>query len=1271
MRHAFILSAALFAILTGPFAHAFNPPVDKAGPLTVRIDAPDMLSEVDTPVPFQVVFENASDEEIKGSLRLKGIDRFSFLPAAKVAFSVEPKGTAKIACTVTAGKGSYTAFYPIHAYVEFEADGKTLSAHPIKILETQFPRTPTAKERDRSPWLPAKVRKDSALKLYDSWTRRTVYQVFGEKDATVSRVGFNGENPRHHGSCMVREMRAGRKETPDGVTTNETRVGFFMHPPWKDGLTGTTVLEFPLALPEGTPLKLTFANAMAPDTQGDGITFRVRAVPFDAPDGELGKVVYENHTSAKTWQEAEVDLSAFGGKAIRLQLETHPGPKNNTSWDHGFWAEPLLITGTPKPPTIPSAATLAEGDLLGTIRRGSRNYDVRVQPGERGLLDATVGFLAKDALLWFRDFQVRVLGELLSDRGAPSPITVTRIPGKHAGELAVRHRVVHPAGEFDVVGRLWVEDNVLRARFDLESGPKPEPWFHVHLQDTAVGEWQANPRRIYAGAGNVMVGVKRGFNLGFDGHRCSTSFVGLDFDNLTILQAVDIPPRGLTARPNGRHCSLHAAHPVTFTFIPHDNALEAAKAWRDVNGLKASGGVQKAAGRFVFDLWGGHYGPSAKALQKSFRYGLTDAMVVWHNWQRWGYDYRLPNITPPNPRFGTTEEMIDLVETCKRQGVPFAPHDNYIDFYPDADGFSYEKTIAFHDNRLPIRAWLNEGRGAQSYRYRADAIEPFLKPNVAWIKEHLKPTGYFIDVWSSAAPYDYWTAQGEFHSALETGRVWAESFDWIRETLGGDAPMISESGHDGLIGHLDAAQTNHLRVGNPIPGQYYTWSVWNVDCEDAERIPWFDIAHHDRFILHGAGYAPRYAAGLSQALHGIHSDDYVCTEILTGHPGMVPRPFGRDVVRKYWLTQDWSRAIAMQTIESMEFVDGDIHRQHVRWSNGAEARVNRGPNDWTVEGRILPEYGFFVKAPGEDGPIEASIERLGGTIVETATAPNRLYVNGRMLMHPPASIRPVVENFRHTKGRTCEFDLVWNATTPIPEGYVPFLHFSDGKGKILFQASQQPQSFDDGRKGELRRKVRVSVPEELPADEEFDLGVGFYRPGTGKRLELDLVGDGSRRYKLGSVRVEEGQDAKTQVRWTGVPLKENTAHSRDNVLAKPIDFGTVATAGACRIDVDRARSVPVRASASESEVASRRSSEETPDGVTTNGLLITPLPAEKGPTATLCIQPEKLGWQLGPLDTVEARDIDGKLLSKRPVERKNGEIVLTIEPGVFQYRIGK
>ena len=177
--------------------------------------------------------------------------------------------------------------------------------------------------------------------------------------------------------------------------------------------------------------------------------------------------------------------------------------------------------------------------------------------------------------------------------------------------------------------------------------------------------------------------------------------------------------------------------------------------------------------------------------------------------------------------------------------------------------------------------------------------------------------------------------------------------------LGNNAPQISESGHDQLIGWLDGAQTNHLRVDRPVPDHYYSWSVWDIRCDDAERVPWFDFAHHDRFILHGAGYSGRYQAGLDARLHGIYSDDYIATEVLTGHPAMVSSPFGRDVVRKYWLTHDIMRALALRHIKQVTFVDDDLHHQYVQWSDGGHVWVNRGQSDWEVKGYVLPPYGFL------------------------------------------------------------------------------------------------------------------------------------------------------------------------------------------------------------------------------------------------------------------------------------------------------------------------
>ncbi len=365
--------------------------------------------------------------------------------------------------------------------------------------------------------------------------------------------------------------------------------------------------------------------------------------------------------------------------------------------------------------------------------------------------------------------------------------------------------------------------------------------------------------------------------------------------------------------------------------------------------------------------------------------------MVWHNWQRWGYDYRLPDVYPPNPEYGTLDEFRQLVDVCKNNGVLFAPHDNYIDLYPDSEGFSY-KSVVFTEDGQPRKAWFHHARMAQSYRARPDQLRPLIERNLRLIRAGFAPTAYFIDVWSSIAPYDYWTDSGEFVDRTVTRRAWGEDFAWIRDYLGNNAPQISEAGHDQLIGWLDGAQANHLRVDPNGAG-----FTLRVKAADAERIPWLDAAYHERFILHGAGYPDRYAAGLDEATHGIYSDDYIATEVLTGHPGMVSQPFGRDVVRKYWLLDDLMRALAGRRIESVEFVGGDIHHQHVRWEGGGEVWVNRGDMDWTFAGsHKLPPYGFFATVPGAGGTERmVAIERDGNGTEEWSRQGSDLYMYQR------------------------------------------------------------------------------------------------------------------------------------------------------------------------------------------------------------------------------------------------------------------------------------
>ena len=1226
-----ILSKVLLGVLTlGLLAQtgfAYNPPVDKAGPLSVTIEGPEEVTETGVALPVKVVLENSGDRELKGSLRLKVIDRWTVEPAEAVSFSVAAKGKASLDFKATAGEGTYSGHYPIHAYAEIEADGVKLTAHPILILQTKLP--PVVREQVALSFDPIAMAAGSELALWRVETHRSVVAP-NDTAPIVMPVGWQGSEPESRGNVSI------RSQDLDGVSKSCVAI----HPPYAQGHVGTQWIEYPITLPESKPIRLQFANAVTPTGTGDGVTFRVRAAAMDAPATELGDVVFERHTAAKTWSEAEADLSAYAGKTIRLQLESHPGPKNNTSFDQSYWAEPLLIAGAPaEPAAFPPRSSKGSRDL-GEIVSGGSSYQVRLWPGSRGLLDSIVGFSNGKEHVFFRGFQIKVLGGRIDD--TRSPILL-----EEAGEekcekgTCVRHRFRSRLGTFDVAAHLWVDEGGLKAEFRLENGPKPQPWQACYLEEVAVGPWSRGIAQVYGGPGNV-IRKPESFELRYDGHRLSTSFIGVDFaGGFSLLQASDVPPLKLKVVAEENQCALFTANDCTLTLIPADSTWAAVKHWRSTNGLKAAGGVKKAAGRFVFDLWGGRYGESADGLRQAFRYGLTDAMVVWHNWQRWGYDYRLPNICPPNPQLGTLEEMQDLAGACKEAGVLFAPHDNYIDFYPDADGFSYEKVIAFHQGGTPVKAWINKGRDARSYRYRSDAIDPFLKSNVAWIRENMAPTGFFIDVWSSAPPYSYWTSEGKFVSSLYTREKWGELFAWIRDELGDNAPQISESGHDGLIGWLDGAQTNHLRVGEPMPGDR-GWCVWNWKCADAERTPWFDAAHHDRFILHGAGYGSRYEGGLDRRMHGMYSDDYICTEILTGHPTMVNRPFGRDVVRKYWLTAEVMRALAMRTIEKVTYVDGDLHRQFVEWSGGGKVWVNRGETDWNVDGTILPPFGFLAKVTGDaDRFFVAGIVRRDGIICELAMSDECVYVNGRLMVDQSLPVRMKVDDVRSEGGRGFKLDLTWDAELPVPAGWVPFLHFCDKDGEILFQASHAKDSFKTDFVGQFSATAAGSIPEEIKPGDECELVYGIYNRESGQRMRLSGPDIGDHRIRVGHLVVKGEGDEVSGIGWKPHVPKPDPYLARWNMESKPVDFGVIKTAGGCRI-------------------------QEQGDTV-----IVTPLPGERAPAFDVEMDWAKMKLSLPEPNRVEAIDGDGKVLATEPVSVKDGIVTVRCEAGVFGYRLSK
>ena len=1257
------IAVPLAVLIPVGVASAFDGHRVTSGPLVLSIETPPVIEQYDQPIPVRVRLENTGKTPLNGSVEVRDlVDEWRVVGDGRQAFRLDGPRHADLVFRVAVGKGAHSALYPIHVYARF-SDGQTERvAHAVAIATTQFRRSDSS--LDKPPTLPVlAVPKQGAFPLLRLRACSVAWRYFDQPWA-YKPVGWQGSDERCRASFR-----------PGGpVNRGTVKRAIAMHPPWTPR-PGTMYVEYRVNLPSTQPLKLTFANAIRDhantEPPSDGVTFRVWVV-----DGDQPKRVFERHTDSKTWLAGEVDLSAYAGRTVRLRLESHPGPKRNTTCDQCYWAEPTVLAGAaPETPSdarreasvrgiiqavgivapagaIPTGAPVpVVKGKIGQTQLGIRDgYAFRlgpagdvcgivVEPGQYGLLDGLigVGYPGGKAVV-FEGLRIEVNGE-------PVGAWSSTVEYKHCetnvrdGKLIVDHQLADRRGPFSLRTALWADRAGLRIRFECVGDPSSgvnasDP---RRITDVHLGPASAKAPRVHYGHGYCIVDPGP-FRAGFGGHNMSTSHVGFDFETgVSLLQAVDNPPDCLEVRPDERLYALHTHMDGTLTLVPsRRGAFDCAIKYRDLYDKQAAGGVRRLAGRFGYDVWGGSYGSIAEHMARMAQYGCTDAVLTIHNWQRWGYDYRLPDIFPPNPKIGTLDDLRRVGRTCRRNGILWGLHDNYIDFYPDATGYTYDH-ICFHSGGAPVQAWYNKGREARSYRWRPDRFEPFLQRNIQLIKQSLRPNHYFIDVFTSIGCIDFYDHTGAFHSSLETRRRWGEAFSWIRNALGEDAPTTSEAGHDQLTGHLDGADCQFMTLSQSSKPVRFMISI---PCRDWERTSWYDAVLHDKFILHGVGYCSRYRANRSRDRHGIISDDYITAEVLTGHPAMVDVGcWDTGAVRKYWLLHDVGRGLAMRRVRSASFVDDDIHRQRIAWDDGTTAWVNRGRRDWTVNGHVLPRYGYLVEGKG----LVSAIERIDGVIVEQTRGPVGMYCNARSFTAATAlQVRPTAERVEYIGDNRFRMPIRWDVRQAPPPGLRVFVHFlsprAEGGEDIAFQGDHTPKQPTETWRGTMRTATKQII--EVPADfgsGKYEATVGLYSEKRGRQM---LLGHerGSRRYLLGTLIVEGEAGRITSIRLEPPDPVEDPGEPRGNVEKRPIDFGPLVTDGACRV--------------------------ERIDG----GVRVTPLPDI--PPFTVRLRPSSFGVAEQVTGaTVKVLDASGKTIRTAPSPIADGTIVLKHDGKAFAQEV--
>ena len=1233
----------LAALSCATAVSAFLPPVDRQEGVTLSIEGFKETTEkdrfsaqevpTDKPLAFTVTLKNDRAHPVGGAVKLWLNDDWDLVGPDTVTLTAEPGKSVSATCSAAAKASVLNALYPVHAKLALTVEGRAVELHPIAVFEAVKPAAAKAVAAQAEA-----VLGDGVLRL-DSGADRRVF--CRQKDGVVELgVNYSGSDPAS-GTHMSRDTAA-----RGGVA----RAGFAVHPPYRGG-PGTTWNDFKLALPAGKPAVLSFFTAIrehAPtEPPSDGAEHKVFVTGADNREKEL----FTRFSDSKTWVPASVDLSAYAGQRVTLRLWTGPGPKDDTTCDQCYWGDPVIAVGTL--PALPSeaewqarerdAAAGARQALAQKPKKGSglfrleahgHRFGAAVVPGRQGLTDGVIAFSDGTRELLYRGFACDI--DHAGTGGVENGQPVLKVEtGIEDGAWVINHTVARAGtgGQraLRARARVWADSGALRVAWDMP-GVARDARGAPRFTRLGLGAADRPVWRAYAGFGNVIE-EPGPFDLHGGGFTLSTRHVGADYPNgLSLVQACDIFPDRLTHAPASRRFALEAHHDASFFFVPSaQGAFAAARAYRDLCGFEKGPGVKALLGRMCLDQWGGDYLAAANDLREAAKYGVTDAVFVKHDWQRWGYDYRLPEIYPPS---NGLEPFLAMRKAAAEAGILFCPHDNYIDFYPDAEGYSYDR-IVFRENGEPVKAWYNKGRRAQSYRWLPHGFRPWLESNMRRMRANFAPGSLFIDVFTAISPFDYYDRAGTFYPLTRAQREWRGAFDTCRSILKRGAPMISEAGTDALIGSLDAGQSDHF------PAQR-----WMKAFGDSDRTPWHDMATHGKMILFAGGLGPRYSAvdweKNNRPAHGYGSDDYLSNTVLGGRNPMCDGPFSRRAVMTYWLLHDVCDALSRETFEAHAF-GSTVRQQHTSFSGRCEVWANRGSNVvWTVAGgKMLPEYGFFVSTPGA----KAGVTLISGQRAGFAESEDAFFADARPVFNPVAKVKveSAATGGKYLGDGAFEVRFSWNVLDPDFDGYVPFVHVcgdqvkDGGSEQIAFQPEMRFDRSLLKKAGPFAASARIAVPQGLPAG-EYKIRYGLFRPGQGDRLAIRGLAEDSRRIRGGILKVEKSGSAFTKGTFTLETDAADELASGLNVEKKMLDFGPLTTDGAFRLTHGNRRewqlvplpgSNPFRVELKLAELGSRRAKVKAVEKVdATHAAAKDPEWTQEGATLRLACDGQSFGYRI-------------------------------------------
>ena len=1001
----------------------------------------------------------------------------------------------------------------------------------------------------------AEVMELDEIGLYD------VGYAYRTKPEVHFPLGWSGEMEAHSGVCCK------------SVGEQKGRKAFLLHCPWRGG-TGVTFQQFAFDFTGCTQILLRGATAMGEGRteKSDGVTFRVFV---------NGSKLLDVHRTDTLWKDFEFNLNAYAGKRGVIRFETDPGPRDDASFDFSVWGNRTLEVKGFKAATLETLSVACDLAQLSSTSNGS------VSPPNAYAGKTVVSVVGSHAAFNYNG----------SDGAFSYQWELPKSGGSTLGELTLQELPLQallqkPEGrEFDFH----------LARDAMIEWTGATEWQNSHWEHTAdsatcvstysVGGQTAVVRTVGRISGKTLQvefscdkPVITNFNAGRWGpvlrsrrivvpYLSNVSVEYLPSDNVFVSSLLDWTASAASAH-DGMQAHYDALIDGSRRLLQERAAYSVA--WNVDEVLPnipnpPSPNLSAVSGKLVVDVWGGKYAEIAKNLEQLHAAGLSNCIVLIHDWQNSGYDNGLPTHLPSNAKLGGDEAMKALTATARKLGFTIGLHENYVDYYTNCEKFD-EQDIAFDSAGKRMTAWYNEGTKMQSFAVRPSAMLRLAKTQSPEIHQRFGTSAMFLDVNSSVPPWfhvDHRPGEsdtGMFKSTWDTHRAL-----WAMERQTHSGPVFGEGGNhwfwsgclDGVEAELKAGWDNNRGRGVPLFVDFDLLKIHPLQCNHG-------MGYFERWIAEDPG-----AKGLLQDL-----DQYRMQELIFGHTGFLASRF-YTTPQLAWLEHHLTTPVAQrfgtEKVTRIEYeVDGawrdstaaakanQWNRVRVTYGNGLTLTANSASAELKTGAFTLPQFGWLA----DGAEVTAYTAMRDGVMCDYAQTPESIFANARNAVDwnltNTRHILPVLENFTpdaKTAG-AISFSYRWTVNENELREMACFVHllYTDGdkKGQIVLQQDHAlPKPTNQWKTREEITDGPYSLNVSGLKAGDYRWTIGLYSKEDGTRIRMQGADAGDNRIALGTLHIRDG----IKPSFDAEKAPEAKISERLNASGKVVDFGSVRTDG--------------------------------------------------------------------------------------------------------------